>query len=79
MSPSDRFALTILAITLMTGLIGWLLRYVFKTSADATRDNTRAIRELNITLGEIRERLVHVETLVNRADQKRPRHGGSSW
>ena len=61
MTASERFGLIILAITVMAGLLGWLIRSLWSTQTGATQDNTRALQKLTEVVSKLDTRMSRME------------------
>lgn len=65
MTASDRFGLIILAITVVAGVFGWLVRSLWSTQNEATKANTSALTRLTEAIGRLDSR---ISTLEGRMD-----------
>ena len=67
-TASERFGLIILAITIVAGLMGWLIRSLWSSQTSATQENTRALKDLTQVVGQLDTRMSRME---GRMDNRR--------
>lgn len=61
MTAGDRFAVILLAITVVASVLGWLMRSLWSTQADVTRANTAALSDLTAAVSRLDGRMSRME------------------